>query len=143
MTTVHQPTLFHLVDCIKLKKFKLSRSSTPETDEEEPTPSKYWSNQEEHLFFNVFFFHLRQIVLRYGADYSILKHHFTSKSRNQIKKKCIEIEKRRKRAIEKADNRKNQEERKDFFDQVMQDYDMIKWHNSKPNKPENGIESQI
>jgi hypothetical protein len=79
-----------------------------------------------------------QIVLRYGADYSILKHHFTGKSRNQIKKKCIEIEKRRKRAIERADTRKSQEERKDFFDhEVMQELDMIKWRNSKPNKPEN------
>jgi hypothetical protein len=26
---------------------------------------------------------------------------------------------------------------------VMQDLDMIKWHNSKPNKPENDTESQI
>lgn len=44
MTTVHTHTLFDLVDCIKLKKFKLSRSSTPETDEEEHSPSKYWSD---------------------------------------------------------------------------------------------------
>ena len=85
-----------------------------------------------------------QIVLRYGADYSILRHHFPSKSRNQIKKKCIEIEKRRKRAIERAEERKEKEERKDFFDrEVMQELGMIKWRNSKPNKPENDIESEI
>jgi hypothetical protein len=53
MTTVHQHTLFHLVDCIKLKKFKLSRSSTPETDEDEHSPPKYWSHEEDHLFLNV------------------------------------------------------------------------------------------
>ena len=84
-----------------------------------------------------------QIVLKYGADYSILKHHFPSKSRNQIKKKCTEIEKRRKRTIEKAEERKNKEERKDFFDREIMELEMIKWRNSKPNKPENAIESEI
>ena len=38
----------------------------------------------------------------YGADYSILNHHFPSKSRKQIKKKCTEIEEARKRALERA-----------------------------------------
>jgi hypothetical protein len=82
-------------------------------------------------------------MLRYGSDYSILKHHFPSKSRNQIKKKCIEIEKRRKRAIEKDEDKKTKEERKDFFDREVMQLDMIKWRNSKPNKPQNAIESEI
>jgi hypothetical protein len=52
----------------------------------------------------------------YGADYSILKHHFPNKSRKQIKKKCTEISERREKAIEKAELKKVQEKRKDFFD---------------------------
>lgn len=52
----------------------------------------------------------------YGADYSILKHHFPTKSRKQIKRKCTEIQERRERAIEKAELKKVQEKRKDFFD---------------------------
>ena len=81
--------------------------------------------------------------MRYGADYSILKHHFPGKTRNQIKRKCIEIERRRKRVFEKAEERIDQEDRKDFFDREVMQLDMIKWHNSKPNKPKNAIDSEI
>jgi hypothetical protein len=60
-----------------------------------------------------------QIVLKYGADYSILKHHFPTKSRSQIKRKCLEIEKRHKRSFERVNEIKKQDERKDLFDREV------------------------
>jgi len=57
--------------------------------------------------------------LKYGADYSILKHHFPTKTRSQIKRKCIEIEKRRKRTIERVEEVKKRDERKDLFDREV------------------------
>lgn len=44
MTTVHTPTLYHIIDSIKLKKFTIKRSRTPSTDsEEEPITNKFWT----------------------------------------------------------------------------------------------------
>jgi len=51
----------------------------------------------------------------------MLKHHFPTKSRKQIKKKCTQIEQRRRRDLDKVDDIKSQEKKKDYFDhEVMQ-----------------------
>ena len=79
---------------------------------------------------------------KYGVDYSMLKHHLPSKSRSQIKKKCSQIEQRRNRELERSEHLRAQEKRKDFFDSEVMQFDMIKWPNIKPNKPETVTEPE-
>ena len=76
----------------------------------------------------------------YGADYSTLKNHFPSKTTKQIRKKYSQFEKNHKKHLEKRLQQKVQERKKNFFDDVILESNMIKWL-SKPKCSEDSSKS--
>ncbi len=43
------------------------------------------------------------------------------------------------RDLDCLERKRSEERRKDFFDREVMEIDMIKWHNYKPNKPEENV----
>jgi hypothetical protein len=55
----------------------------------------------------------------YGADFAIIQAYFPERSRKQIRRKFQELEHRYCRRIERNQLRREEERRKDYFDQEV------------------------
>lgn len=67
----------------------------------------------------------------YGADFALIQAYFPERSRKQIRRKFQELEQRYCRRIERNQLRREEERRKDYFDQEVLENNLIKW----PKKP--------
>ena len=72
-----------------------------------------------------------KLIELYGADFGLIQAYFPERSRKQIRRKYQEMEQRYGKRMHRIEMRRDEERRKNFFDQEILESNMIKW----PKKP--------